>query len=200
MSSPILVNFDPGGSPTSIYAHRTWEKKLGQRPIQISPGKKTSRQGSAEQSGLGAAALRKAAWWDLRLASLLTHLFVSLPCGIFSRPWWHSVYPTGCVFVWRLCIVARHPNGSSWFLAWGLRQRTATLYYTEMGCCTWKSFSRHYATVGHPSSCWAESSSIQKSAYCRLACCSELVECSRPLCRQKNSLTFTMTVSKRLGF
>jgi len=43
MPYPILVNFDQGGSPTSVYAHCTWEKseKLGQRPIQISPGKNT---------------------------------------------------------------------------------------------------------------------------------------------------------------
>jgi len=27
MSSAILVNFDLGGSPSSLYAHRTWEKK-----------------------------------------------------------------------------------------------------------------------------------------------------------------------------
>jgi len=32
----------------------------------------------AGQSELGAAASRKAVWWDLRLASLLTHLFVFL--------------------------------------------------------------------------------------------------------------------------
>ena len=76
MSSPILVNFGLGGCPTSLYAHRTWEKeKLGQRPIQTLRGKKTSRRGSAGQSELGAAASRKAVWWDLRLASLLTHLF-----------------------------------------------------------------------------------------------------------------------------
>ena len=31
------------------------------------------------QSELGAAASRKAVWWDLRLASLLTHLFSFLP-------------------------------------------------------------------------------------------------------------------------
>jgi len=30
------------------------------------------------QSELGAAALHKAVWWDLRHASLLTHLFASL--------------------------------------------------------------------------------------------------------------------------
>jgi len=31
-------------------------------------------RGSVGQSELGAAALLKAVWWDLRLASLLTHL------------------------------------------------------------------------------------------------------------------------------
>jgi len=34
-----------------------------------------SRRGSVGHSELGAAASRKAVWWDLRLASLLTHLF-----------------------------------------------------------------------------------------------------------------------------
>jgi len=38
-------------------------------------------RGSVENSELGAAALLKAVWWDLRLASLLTHLLWS-PCVI----------------------------------------------------------------------------------------------------------------------
>jgi len=33
-------------------------------------------RGSLGQSELGAAALRKAVWWDLRFASLLMHLFL----------------------------------------------------------------------------------------------------------------------------
>jgi len=37
----------------------------------------------AAQSELGAAALLKAVWWDLRLASLLTHLFVCLFLCLF---------------------------------------------------------------------------------------------------------------------
>jgi len=61
------------------------QDELGQRPTQISPGKKTSRRGSArqselavvEKSELGAVAFCKAVWWDLRLASLLTHLLWS---------------------------------------------------------------------------------------------------------------------------
>jgi len=36
-------------------------------------------RGSVGQSELGAAALLKAVWWDLRLASLLTHLFFFIP-------------------------------------------------------------------------------------------------------------------------
>ena len=35
-------------------------------------------RGSMGQSELGVAALPKAVWWDLRLASLLTHLFILL--------------------------------------------------------------------------------------------------------------------------
>ena len=72
------MNFGLGGSPTSVYAHRTWEKKekLGQRPIQISPGEKNFAARLGVQSELGAGTSRKAVWWDLRLASLLTHLFL----------------------------------------------------------------------------------------------------------------------------
>jgi len=36
------------------------------------------RRSMARALGIGAAALLKAVWWDLRLAGLLTHLFVSL--------------------------------------------------------------------------------------------------------------------------
>jgi len=49
---------------TATYTHLTWRKK-------------TSRQGSVGQSELAAAALLKAVWCDLRLARLLTHLFLS---------------------------------------------------------------------------------------------------------------------------
>jgi len=54
--------------------------------MQITHGKKIRGEvwwgfgvgrGSVGQSELGAAALLKAVWWDLRLASLLTHLFLS---------------------------------------------------------------------------------------------------------------------------
>jgi len=39
---------------------------------------------SVGQSELRAAALLKAVWWDLRLASLLTHLFVFYGYGFLS--------------------------------------------------------------------------------------------------------------------
>ena len=56
-----------GASPQAYMHIATGKKeKLGQRPIQISRGKKTSRRGSVGQSELGSAALRKAVWWDLR--------------------------------------------------------------------------------------------------------------------------------------
>jgi len=44
-----------------VYTNHTWEKNFAAR--------------LAGQSELGAAASLKAVWWDLRLASLLTHLF-----------------------------------------------------------------------------------------------------------------------------
>jgi len=76
MSPPILVNFGLRGAPPQAYMHTAPGKKekLGQQPIQISPGKKTSRRGLAGQSELGAAASLNAVWRDLRLASLLMHL------------------------------------------------------------------------------------------------------------------------------
>ena len=40
--------------------------------------------GLVGQSELRAAALLKAVWWDLRLASLLTHLFVFYGYGFLS--------------------------------------------------------------------------------------------------------------------
>ena len=43
---------------------------------------RSQRRGSVLQSELGAAASRKAVWWDLRLASLLTHLFLFFFCTV----------------------------------------------------------------------------------------------------------------------
>ena len=42
-------------------------------------------RGSMRLSKLGAAALLQAEWWDLRLASLLTHLFVCLSVSNFVQ-------------------------------------------------------------------------------------------------------------------
>jgi len=57
-----------------LYAHRTWKKCLHTNHT----WEKNLAAMLAGQSELGAAASRKAVWWDLRLASLLTHLFVFL--------------------------------------------------------------------------------------------------------------------------
>jgi len=55
------------------------------RPGTVANGRLPARLGrdsdlgavtQCEQSELGAAVLLKAVWWDLRLASLLTHLFI----------------------------------------------------------------------------------------------------------------------------
>jgi len=54
-----------------LYTYRTWEKV----PICKSHLGKNFAARLGGQSELGAAASRKAVWWDLRLASLLTHLF-----------------------------------------------------------------------------------------------------------------------------
>jgi len=61
-----------GGSITSgmSYTHRAWENAY----IQIASGKKNFAAKVAGQSEFGATPLHKAVWWDLRLASLLTHL------------------------------------------------------------------------------------------------------------------------------
>jgi len=74
MSSPISVNFGLGRlAHKPIYtSHLGKKEKLGQTPILISSGKKTLRRSSAGQSELGAAASRKAMWWDLRLESRRT--------------------------------------------------------------------------------------------------------------------------------
>jgi len=71
--------------------HPTWEKMP---TIQITPGKKLqgearwavgSGRASVGKSEFGAAASRKAVWWDLRLASLLTHLLSFAPTAKFPK-------------------------------------------------------------------------------------------------------------------
>jgi len=47
---------------------------------------------STGQSELGVAASRKAVWWDLRLASLLTHLLLLLLTKLYAGvPGWRSL-------------------------------------------------------------------------------------------------------------
>lgn len=60
------------------------------------------------------------------------------------------------------CIVPKRLKGSSWFLVWGLRQRTGTCIRRRFGSARGKeSISRRRgadsrsATVGHPGSCRA---------------------------------------------
>jgi len=82
MSSPILVNFGLGGSPTSLHAHRTWEKrKVGTATYTNLTWEKTLQRGSVGQSELGAAALHKAIWWDLHLCKP-ADTFVLLNCTL----------------------------------------------------------------------------------------------------------------------
>jgi len=76
---------------SGMYAATDW--MLTNRMVHaVAPGEAQwglgiGRRGSVGQSELGAAAWRKAVWWDLRLASLLTHLFYflkSTTCFIFA--------------------------------------------------------------------------------------------------------------------
>ena len=59
---------------------------------QCTLGIRNYAQGSAGRSELGAAASTKAVWWDLRLASLLTHLFMVALCNRADHIQFHPVY------------------------------------------------------------------------------------------------------------
>ena len=69
MSCPILVNFGWRGVTAAALLPGCTARRTGAK------ARLPARHGG--QSELGAAASRKAVWWDLRLASLLTHLFCS---------------------------------------------------------------------------------------------------------------------------
>jgi len=81
-SSPLLMNFGSRGvTEAAAYVVRT-------RRADSHPTGPDGRAHAARVSGhweLGAAASRKAVWWDLRLASLLTHLFVCLFVCLSAR-------------------------------------------------------------------------------------------------------------------
>jgi len=64
------------------------------------------QRGSPGHSELGASALLKAEWWDLRLASLLTHLFLLRPAGVATK--YFDEYVCLCV-----CLSARTFSGTT---------------------------------------------------------------------------------------
>jgi len=75
------------GSPQAYkYAHCTWEKrKVGTTTYTNLTWENNFAARLGGAVGIGAAASRKAVWWDLRLASLLTHLFLTLPFAAMQR-------------------------------------------------------------------------------------------------------------------
>jgi len=72
-----LAGSHGGGITSGMYAATNWIQATAVVPGQARWGFGIGCRGSVWQSELGAAASRKAVWWDLRLASLLTHLFFS---------------------------------------------------------------------------------------------------------------------------
>jgi len=67
-----LAGSHGGGITSGMYAAPNWMQAAA--PSEARWGFGIGCRGSVGQSELGAAALLKAVWWDLRLASLLTHL------------------------------------------------------------------------------------------------------------------------------
>jgi len=79
-SSPIFVNFgsrgvNSGGVTSGVCAAPNLSQAMAPGEVRWLLG--IGCRGSVENSELGAAALLKAVCWDLRLASLLTHLLWS---------------------------------------------------------------------------------------------------------------------------
>jgi len=68
-----LAESHGGGITSGMYA--TTNRMQAASPGEARWGFGIGCRGSVGQSELGAAALLKAVWWDLRLARLLTHLF-----------------------------------------------------------------------------------------------------------------------------
>jgi len=67
-----LTGSHSGGITSGMYAATNWMQAAA--PGEARWGFGIRCRGSVWQSELGAAALLKAVWWDLRLASLLMHL------------------------------------------------------------------------------------------------------------------------------
>ena len=69
-----LAGSHGGGITSGIYAATNWMQAVAAGEARWGFG--IGCRGSVGQSELRAAALLKAVWWDLRLASLLTHLLL----------------------------------------------------------------------------------------------------------------------------
>ena len=83
-----------GGNTSGKYAAPNWMQATA--PGKAPWGFGIGCRGSVGQSELGAAVLLKAVWWDLRLASLLTHLLFFKLC--ISRVLTHIMKRIGTLY------------------------------------------------------------------------------------------------------